>query len=49
MDPAQAAIRDFMRSPEHRDNVLDAGYHRMGVGAATGDSGLIMLTVVFTD
>jgi len=49
MDPAQAAIRDFMRSPEHRDNVLNASYHRIGVGAAADTSGLIMLTVVFTD
>jgi uncharacterized protein YkwD len=49
MDPVQAAINGFMQSPEHRDNVLGAGYGRVGVGASQGSDGTTIITVVFTN
>jgi uncharacterized protein YkwD len=48
-DPAQSAVDGFMQSPEHRANVLDPGYGRIGTGAASAEDGNIILTVVFTN
>ncbi len=48
-DPVNAAITGFMRSPEHRDNVLNAGYNHVGVGAAEAADGTTILSVVFTN
>src|SRR6476660_4161899 len=49
MDLVSAAIDGFMKSPEHRDNVLGGNYGRVGVGASTGSDGTTILTVVFTN
>jgi uncharacterized protein YkwD len=48
-DPAQSAVDGFMQSPEHRANVLDPGFGRVGTGAASADDGTVILTVVFTN
>jgi uncharacterized protein YkwD len=48
-DPVTAAITGFMHSPEHRDNVLDGGFHHVGVGAAQAADGTTILSVVFTN
>lgn len=34
-----AVVNAWMNSPGHRANILNAGYNRIGVGYATGDSG----------
>jgi uncharacterized protein YkwD len=42
----QSAGEDFIRSPHHRENLLDDRWDRMGTGVAEG-SGKKMYTVVF--
>lgn len=41
------AMRNFMASPTHRANILDARYTEVGVGVALTDSGVAVLAVVF--
>lgn len=33
---AQAAVDGLMRSPAHRENILNRGYKRVGIGEACG-------------
>lgn len=48
-DPSMAAINTmFMNSPEHRDNILNSGYGRVGVGVASNGT-KVMVVEVFSD
>lgn len=42
------AMRDWMASPGHRENILNAHYTAVGVGAAVDGAGMKYFTVVFT-
>jgi len=45
-NPSMAAINTmFMNSPEHRANILKAGYHRVGLGVATNGSKTMVVEV----
>lgn len=48
-DPVQAAVTNFLHSPEHRANMLNPDYGNVGVGAAITADGMTILTVVFTN
>jgi uncharacterized protein YkwD len=48
-NPSMAGINTmFMNSPEHRANILNGGYHRMGVGVA-GNGAKTMVVEVFSN
>jgi uncharacterized protein YkwD len=48
-NPSMAAINTmFMNSPDHRANILNGGYHRMGVGVA-GNGAKTMVVEVFSN
>lgn len=48
-DPSMAAINTmFMNSPDHRANILKAGYHRIGIGVASNGA-KIMVVEVFSN
>ena len=48
-DPSMAAINTmFMNSPDHRANILKAGYHRIGIGIASNGA-KIMVVEVFSN
>jgi len=48
-DPSMGAINTmFMNSPDHRANILKAGYHRIGIGVAS-NGGKIMVVEVFSN
>jgi uncharacterized protein YkwD len=38
----------FMNSPEHRANILNAAYHRAGLGVA-GNGAKVMVVEVFSN
>ena len=42
------AMRDWLASPGHRDNMLNVHYTAIGVGSAVDGSGMKYFTVVFT-
>ena len=42
------AVRDWMASAGHRENILNVHYTAMGVGAAVDGSGMYYFTMVFT-
>lgn len=46
-DPAGFAVERWMRSPKHRDNVLNAVFTRSAVGIARSPDGRVFLTQVF--
>jgi uncharacterized protein YkwD len=45
----RAAIEALMRSPSHRDAILDPRYRFVGVGVATDDAMITIFTTIFTD
>lgn len=45
----RSAIQALMRSPSHRDNILNPRYRYIGVGGVTGDKGVTIFTMIFTD
>ena len=45
---ARQAIDEWMASPAHRENVLRAGYTRLGIGAAI-DAGQVRVTEIFSE
>ena len=48
-NPSMAAINTmFMNSPEHRANILKAGYHRVGIGVASNGA-KVMVVEVFSN
>src|SRR2546421_1794114 len=45
-NPSMAAINTmFMNSPEHRANILKAGYHRVGIGVASNGAKVMVVEV----
>jgi len=48
MGPSCGAVaRALMKSPEHRDNILDATYTEVGVGVALAPDGIVYVTEDF--
>jgi uncharacterized protein YkwD len=48
-DPSMAGINTmFMNSPDHRANILNAAYHRMGIGVASNGA-KVMVVEVFSN
>jgi len=43
------AMAEYIASAAHRANILKAGFHRVGVGAATSAGGVSYYSVVFSD
>ncbi len=41
------AVRNWMKSPTHRQNILDADFNSSGIGIAKSGSGEIFITQVF--
>lgn len=44
---AQLAVKEWMRSPSHRQNILDGRYNETGIGIAKSKNGTIYITQVF--
>jgi uncharacterized protein YkwD len=43
------SVRGWMRSPTHRENILDPGWRTTGIGIAYARNGDIYVTEVFAD
>lgn len=41
------AVKNWMRSPTHRDNILNAAWTTTGIGIARAESGEIFITQIF--
>lgn len=48
-NPNLMAVRGWMKSPTHRDNILDPAYNISGIGIAASESGRIYITQVFIE
>ncbi|HEX8734690.1 MAG TPA: CAP domain-containing protein [Pyrinomonadaceae bacterium] len=48
-NPNALAVRGWMKSPSHRDNILDPDYTDSGIGIAVATSGRIYVTQVFIE
>jgi uncharacterized protein YkwD len=48
-NPNAMAVRGWMKSPTHRDNILDPDYNVSGIGIALAESGRIYITQVFIE
>ena len=48
-NPNLTAVRGWMKSPTHRDNILDPDYNVSGIGIAKSASGRIYVTQVFIE
>jgi uncharacterized protein YkwD len=48
-NPNATAVRGWMKSPTHRDNILDPDYNVSGIGVAQTASGKIYVTQVFLE
>lgn len=48
-NPNMTAVRGWMKSPSHRDNILDPDFNVSGIGIAVSDSGKIYVTQVFIE
>jgi len=46
-DPGAFAVQDWMSSPSHRKNILDADFKAMAIGSFVGADGAIYLTQTF--
>ena len=46
-DPASVAVREWMKSEGHRQNILDARYLETGIGAWVGPDKTVYFTQVF--
>ncbi len=46
-DPVEAAVRGWMKSQHHRDNILDQKLNQTGIGVAVDGKGRIYLTQLF--
>jgi len=40
-------VKQWMQSPPHRAIILTAGFHRVGLGLASGNAGMVMATADF--
>jgi uncharacterized protein YkwD len=48
-NPNAMAVRGWMKSPSHRENILDPDYTASGIGVAVTDNGRIYVTQVFIE
>jgi len=48
-NPNDAAVRGWMKSPTHRDNILDPDFTASGIGIAESEDGKIYVTQVFIE
>jgi uncharacterized protein YkwD len=48
-NPSELAVRGWMKSPTHRQNILDANYTDSGIGIAESEDGKIYITQVFIE
>lgn len=48
-NPISIAVRGWMKSPGHRQNILDRGYTETGIGIAESRDGEIYITQVFLE
>lgn len=48
-NPNLMAVRGWMKSPSHRDNILDPDYNVSGIGIAESENGRIYFTQVFIE
>jgi uncharacterized protein YkwD len=48
-NPNLMAVRGWMKSPSHRDNILNPDYTDSGIGIAVTDGGRIYVTQVFIE
>jgi uncharacterized protein YkwD len=46
-DPAEVAVREWMKSRGHRENILSAKYRETGVGVWTAPDGTVYCTQIF--
>jgi uncharacterized protein YkwD len=46
-NPAEEAVRGWMASPHHHDNIMRAQYNRTGIGVATDGNGAYYFTQDF--
>jgi uncharacterized protein YkwD len=46
-DPVDAAVRGWMKSQHHRDNILDQKLNQTGIGVAVDAKGRVYLTQLF--
>ncbi len=46
-DPVEAAVRGWMKSQHHRDNILDQKLNQTGIGVAVDAKGRVYLTQLF--
>jgi uncharacterized protein YkwD len=46
-DPAQRVVENWMRSPGHRENILESHYKESGIGVAVSVDGSYYITQVF--
>ncbi|MBI4639947.1 MAG: PDZ domain-containing protein [Candidatus Tectomicrobia bacterium] len=49
VDPAQVAVREWLKSPSHRRNLLNPRYIEGGTGIAWGDQNTIYITQVYLE
>jgi uncharacterized protein YkwD len=47
--PVSFAMVEFFKSPPHRANIVDPGFHRVGIGFVTAPTGYHYISVVFSD
>jgi uncharacterized protein YkwD len=48
-NPNELAVRGWMKSPTHRQNILDPAYTDSGIGIAESEDGKIYVTQVFIE
>jgi uncharacterized protein YkwD len=48
-DSVQIAMNGFMNSPGHRENILESGFRRVGIGVAFSPDGMKYFAVVFAN
>ena len=46
-DPAEVAVREWMKSEGHRENILDAGYLETGIGVWVAPDHTVYFTQIF--
>jgi uncharacterized protein YkwD len=47
--PVSFAMAEYQKSPPHYANIIDPGFHRVGIGFVTAATGYNYVVVVFSD
>lgn len=45
----EAAVKALMESPKHKENILNGDFHKTGIGIATNQDGIMVITQEFTN